>query len=178
MIFTIITGVFSILLVSILLFKGNALPLVITLEVGIFATIVTCLIRVYLLSKDKPTQEISDLLYDKCPDYYTKIFSKGKEVCSNEHVYTIDNETYMRKHYPVNVSPFPATHVNDINPADRKFDKFYLNELKQNSKLSNVYDQCNAIKGLQLPSTLTADEKTAMGDYAYVPWTYMQSKCA
>ena len=187
LIFTIVAGVVSVLLLLLLVFKGarEYLPFIITLEVGIFSVIALCITQIIMnesaLSKLKKAF-LSQISFSTCPDYYTKRIVGDKEICANEYVFTNEqNKRLIMKVYPQDdklnptkgMRPLPTTHSYDYKGDEPKYEKFPLTELESDKTLKTPSERCGP---LFMSPTDPALEY--LKGYDLVPWTTMRSKCA
>ncbi len=186
MIFTIISGIFSVLLVTVLLFTGKYIPLIITLEIGIFLIIIITIIRIYLLTRQSDTFTLKNVNFDQCPDYYSvKRGVNNREICSNEYITTDANgRQVITKFFPFtqpNEVTVPETHETgyDTIDDDKKYKQFYLSEIP--TALKSVNDQCKIIKGEPVTASnfqgVSSANQLNFKEYSLLPWTYMKSKC-
>ena len=181
LIFTIITGVFSLLLLLILLFKDGRkfLPLIITIEIGVFLIISVCIIKILVneKNKEKSSGNLGDYIkFTQCPDYYTKRFVKDKEICSNEHMYIgkDSKDTYtMKLLLGTTNNLLPSTHQPEYSETQSdKIDKFPLSEIDTSQKLKTVEDKCNLLFAKPTEPNMKEFE-----NYHELPWMSMRSKC-
>jgi hypothetical protein len=181
MIFTIITGIFSLLLLLVLLFSGGrkVLPMIITIEVGAFLIIAVCITQIILneRSKDKNSNDLASFIkFVNCPDYYMKRFINDKEICSNEHSY-VDPHTrqvYIMKLIQVDSkNTLPLRHdllYNDKTLSSH--DKFHLTEVDNEKLFKDATEKCQVL--FTEPAKAELKE---FSHYRHLPWTTMQSKC-
>ena len=181
MIFTIITGIFSLLLLLVLLFSGGRklLPLIITIEVGAFLIIAVCITQIIVNEKRKDKNQgdlASYIKFVNCPDYYMKRFMNEKEICSNEHSYVdpITRQVYIMKLIQVdNNNNLPIKHEPLYNDEiASSHDKFHLTELDNDKFFKNATEKCEI-----LFSEPAKSELKSFSHYRFLPWTTMQSKC-
>jgi hypothetical protein len=181
LIFTIITGTFSLLLLLILLLKNGRqfLPFIITAEVGIFIIIAMCITQIIINEKrkEKTSGNWGDYIkFTQCPDYYIKRFTSEKEICSNEHMYIdpTSREVYTMKIYLSEPIPdIPKEHVPKYDEKNiNVLDKFPLSDLDTNSNIKSAEEKCELLFGPPTSDKLKSFEK-----YQYLPWLSMRSKC-
>lgn len=187
LIFTVIAGIVSIILLLLLLFKDfkKYLPFIVTLEVGIFAMIIWCIIQIYIneYALDKLRKNLDyQLSFSTCPDYFTKRLIGDKEICSNEYIYVDENnKKQLMKIYPIDdksrpvsgMRPLPSTADSNYKGNEKKWEKFPLHELENEPSFKTYADKCSPL--FQEPS----DEKIKyLKGYELVPWTNMRSQCA
>lgn len=187
LIFTIIAGIVSVCLLLLLLFKDfkKYLPFIVTLEVGIFAIIATCIITIFVnesvLNKLKK-QMGYQISFTSCPDYYTKRTIGDKEICSNDYVYFNDKkQPFIMKIYPIDdksnptkgARPLPTTHVYEYKGDEPKWEKFPLNELDSEQSFKDYSQKC-----APLFSDPSEPNLQYLKGYSVIPWTTMRSKCA
>ena len=186
LIFTVISGIVSVCLLVLLMFKDfrKFLPFIITLEVGIFAIIATCITTIFLNESvlDKLKKQMGyQISFSNCPDYYTKRIIGDKEICSNEYVYFNEKkQPFIMKIYPADdkskangVHPLPSTHVYEYKGDEPKWEKFPLNELESEQSFKDYSQKCSP-----LFSDPSAPNLQYLRGYNLVPWTTMRSKCA
>jgi len=178
LIFTIVAGVVSILLLSSLFFSAMKpyIVAIITIEIGIFIIIGYC---VYKIIKNDNT--IRDLLkknkivinFDECADYYVRrTRPDGKQYCSNDYVITDETNTkYIMKIIPPS-SSVPA--ANPINYAssnttfnESRRETYLLSELADNSNWATYQEKCKPLY----------EEVLGYSEYKDMPWTYIRSRC-
>jgi len=185
LIFTILAGIVSLVLLALLFFKGFAeyLPFIITLEVGIFGLIVICIVQIILneafLEKIKKGLTIK---FNTCPDYYTKRDNGTEEICSSDYIYIDKNKKkWIMKIYPEDdplnpvrgARPLPQTVTFDYKGGEPKYEKFPLHEIENEKTFKSYTDKCGPLmKDPQEPSL------AHLKGYSVLPWTTMNSKCA
>lgn len=181
MIFTIITGIFSLLLLLVLLFQGGRqfLPLIITVEVGAFLIILVCIAQIIVNErrKNKNSGDLASFIkFVNCPDYYMKRFINEKEFCSNEHSYVdpMTKEVFIMKIIHVDeVTPLPQKHQALTNDGIKSsVDKFHLTEIDNDKLFKTASDKCQVL--FSAPASLELQD---FSHYRFLPWTTMQSKC-
>lgn len=187
LIFTILAGIISLILLVLLFFKNfkQYLPFIITLEIGIFSMIAWCIIQIYINEKllNKLRKNLDyQISFNSCPDYFTKRLIGEQEICSNEYIY-IDDKKQRRimKVYPADdksgavsgMRPLPATLSMDYKGNEKKWEKFPLNELENESSFKTYTQKCAPL--FQAPS----DSKLKhLKGYDLVPWTNARSQCS
>lgn len=184
LIFTIVTGIFSVALLFVLMLKDGKsyLPFIITLEVGIVSIIALC-ITMILVNESRQAKKqqaaSANVVFSSCPDYFVKRYDGNKELCSNE--YLMKDETgkqYLIKIYPADSGTtvdskytLPPTHSTRYN-NDPKYEKFYLNEIDSAPEFKSPSDKC------ALLFNSPADPKLVKyRGYNLPPWTTMRAKC-
>jgi hypothetical protein len=179
--FTIISGIFSLLLVLVLYVSRTSkttlphLAMLITLEVGVFIIILTTIIRIYIAEKQKDYVPQA-IVYETCPEYFTKKLINGKEVCSNETIVTdpLTQKLSIMKVYPIDngnrIFNLPATHSSTITNTTPVYDKFYINQIA--SDVKNVNDQCDVIT-----KEVTNPKLSRLQNFDAIPWTNVRSQC-
>ncbi len=187
LVFTIIAGIISIILLVLLFFKDfkKYLPFIVTLEVGIFAMITWCIIQIYIneYALDKLRKNLDyQITFANCPDYFTKRLVGDKEICSNEYIYIDENkQKKIMKVYPVDdpsrpvsgMRPLPSTAVSDYKGGEKKWEKFPLHEIENEPSFKTYSDKCAPLFQAQ------TDAKVQYLDgYNLVPWTNMRSQCS
>lgn len=187
LIFTILAGIISIILLVLLFFKDfkKYLPFIITLEIGIFTMIAWCIIQIYL--NEKFLAELKKNLnyqisFNTCPDYFTKRIIGDQEICSNEYIYIDDKkQSKIMKVYPADdksgvvsgMRPLPSTLSMDYKGTEKKWEKFPLNELDNEPSFKTYAQKCAPL--FQSP----ADSKLSyLKGYNLVPWTNARSQCS
>ena len=187
LIFTLVAGIVSVLLLALLFFKGfgEYLPFIIALEVGIFSIIALCITQIILneIYLDKLKKNIGYTMnFDKCPDYYTKRDSGDKEICSSDYIYKDKgNKNWIMKIYPEDditdplrgSRPLPANVSLEYLGNEEKYEKFPLHELENEKTFKTYADKCGPL------NMEPHDPKIAyLKGYTLIPWTTMKSKCA
>lgn len=179
--FTIISGIFSLLLVLVLYVsrtKNTTLPhlvMLVTLEIGVFVIILTTIIRIYIAEK-KTDNVPQAIVYSTCPEFYTKTQLNGKDVCSNETIVTdpVTQELSIMKVYPVDtgnrIYNLPTTHSTTISNSTPVYDKFYMNQIS--TDLKSVNEQCDVIT-----KQVTDPKLNRLKNYDAIPWTNVRSQC-
>jgi hypothetical protein len=180
LIFSIIAGIVSVALLLVLLIKKlqSYTPFVVTLEIGIFIIVFSCLIQIWLNEMrlaNLRKNGIPYISFDSCPDYYVKRVDGDKEFCSNEYVYQDKTgKKYIMKIYPTErpVS-LPAVHNQNMTTnSDQPYDKFYLRSLESDPTLKSPSDKC-----APLFTPPTDPNLSYLKGYDLLPWTTMRSKC-
>ncbi len=187
LIFTILAGIVSVILLVLLFFKDfrKYLPFIVTLEIGIFTMIAWCIIQIYInekaLAKLRKNLDYQ-ISFSTCPDYFTKRIIGDKEICSNEYIYIDGNkQKKIMKVYPqddktgsvAGMRPLPATLSTDYTGKEQKWEKFPLNELENEPSFKTYAQKCAPL--FQDPS----DSKLSyLKGYNLVPWTNMRSQCS
>jgi hypothetical protein len=179
LIFTIIAGIVSLMLLAALFFEVLKpwKVFIITVEIGIFCIIGLCIYQIIaneaLLDKYRRASNFN-IDFTQCPDYYVSKNINGLNVCSNEYV---DQDEYHNKRimkiYPADdpsknmMYPLPRIHIptyaNSSNPNE-KFDSSYIETA---TDLKNNEAKCNAILG-QNPSYKS---------FSTLPWEGVKSRC-
>lgn len=192
LIFTIISGIFSILLLLALSFKGGRdyLPFIVTLEVGIFIIIIVCIYQIYKRAKLQEIfkqRGIKSIDFNICPDYFTKRADGDRDFCANEYIQTDENmQSKIIKIYPADdvidgKRVFPSTNNRDIativnngrtSPNCQKCDGFYLDELDREPSLKTPREKCGPLFNPPSGSNLSY-----LSGYHLLPWTTMKAKC-
>ena len=176
----------SVCLLVLLLFKDfrKYLPFIITLEVGIFGVIATCITTIFVNESvlDKLKKQMGyQISFSDCPDYFTKRIIGDKEICSNDYVYFNEKrQPFIMKIYPADdksspsgVHPLPTTHVYEYKGDEPKWEKFPLSELESEQSFKDYSQKC-----APLFSDPSAPNLLYLKGYNLVPWTTMRSKCA
>jgi len=183
LVFAIIAGIISVLLLFVLMFKKlrEFTPFVITLEVGIFLVLFSCIGHIWIIESRLGrlrNQGISSIGFDSCPDYYVKRLDGSKEFCSNEYVLQDEyGKSFIMKVYPANTDkvkiPLPTSHEQSMSTnTDKPYDKFYLREIESDMNLKTPADKCAPL--FSQPS----DPKLAyLNGFNRLPWSTMRSKC-
>jgi hypothetical protein len=184
LIFTIISGIISLILLFLVLsgVAKNYLLMVIVVEVGIFSVIGTCIFQIYrnasLIAILKNSGLVS-ISYDKCPDYFSKkLDNNSSAYCSNEYIYEdAGMNKYLVKVYPSDMSP-PNLHdptsldklVGTEQAPGGPIDKFYLDAITSNKNLKTNEEQCAVI-------FKDSTDPNVMSGYSKLPWTNVRSQC-
>lgn len=180
LIFTIIAGIVSLLLLAALFFEVLAKwkVFIITVEVGIFLIIGICIWQIIanesLLDKYRKAKNFN-IDFTTCPDYYISKMVDDKTICSNEYI--VEDEYHnkkLMKVYPADnaakneVYPLPNTHVStftdSFNPSE-KFDSAYIQGAND---LNDTQAKCGAVLG----------QNTTYKPFSKIPWVGVKSRCA
>ena len=178
LIFTIISGILSLALLTALFFDifKQYIPFIITVEIGIFAIIIYSIYRIY--TNEKRYDQIKNdrnfaINFRQCPDYYVTKTIDDKTICSNEYI--MENKyrkKEMIKIYPADVEgstsyTFPSVHnpnfVNSANPQE----KFEIDSFAANPTLPTNQKKCEAVFG----------NNNQFVHYSKLPWTSVKSRC-
>ena len=186
LIFTIVSGVISlILLLALFLDVGKQFAYtIIVVEIGIFSVISMCIYQIIKnekkLNKEK-TGTDDKISFDKCPDYFTKVYENDNTVCKNDFtVITPRGQQMKLRIYPVDANiPLPLTLPSAYQG---KCEKFNLYQIEQNADFKSAQDQCAIILNeppVSLAKTQAERDKMAQYEhYSKTPWTYARSKCS
>ena len=196
LVFTIITGIFSLILLLLLFFdefKGF-IKFVITVEIGLFAIIVWC---IYIITKASKKKALPNLVinYGDCPDYYIKnTDNSGTPYCENKYLYQQPNGSkYL-------MSIFPASNYNTANSytslGSSNHTQFNVPAGPSNAYTWFPYTDTSVIGNVGLSSCPNSTEPNLqakcslmysdppttsanafMAGTKNIPWTYMQSRC-
>lgn len=177
LIFTIISGIFSLVLMAALffeIFKGY-LPLIVTVEVGLFIIIGYCIYKIYeneSIYEIKKSAKNFIIDFQQCPEYYVKRIIDGNTICSNEYV-TEDKfqKKQIIKIYPEDIAgqttySFPSNHSNTYVDSNNPQEKFRIDTISNNNTLSTK-DKCNVLYG----------NNQSLIKYSRLPWTGLKSRC-
>lgn len=186
LIFTIVTGIISLIVMSLLLFQigKTFMVFIITFEIGVFVIIGICIYNIVKAEKEKSKKHDYMINIDQCPDYYSKIknTTNNRDYCVNwfrgKDMY---GEETIQRLYPMKtktnadiavLDSFPATDIENQPSTTlndyRSFDLLKLQEDKnfdQSAKCSFLFKKATG--------TNSADYE----DYYLVPWTYARSRC-
>ena len=181
LVFTIISGIVSLILLVALFFPVGQkfMVAIITVEVGIFVIIGYCIYQIMTAeSRLRKLKESNKLMvnFNECGDYYVRREdSNGKVVCSNDYIITDpSNDQYTMKIYADDLgTALPST--NEINPsasnggfqADKRYETYYLKELETSDKLKTGEDKCKPL--------FFKDD--TYRHYNNIPWTFAKSRC-
>lgn len=187
LVFTIISGIISLLLLGLLFFnfaKDFKLG-IIALEIGIFTVILVCIAQIIynenFINKLKKNHNVR-ISFDSCPDYFTKLQdSHQKAYCSNEYIYEDEAlNKFLIKVYPENQIP-PSDHdprsMDLLTESDKPagpIDKFYIDELESKTKNKNSTD---IYKDTCAPLFKDNYNNNGLVGYTELPWTTLRSKC-
>lgn len=183
LVFTIITGIVSLLLLTLFFFQigKEYMVFLITLEAGIFAIIAVCIYRIVSFEKRKQSKADQNnyvMNFSTCPDYYVKRMVGDRTYCFNDYTSTDANgNKYIMKLYPVEVNgtpitmPATITPSNSVSPSDYLYEKFELNALEKDSTLKTFKDKCALI--YETP----ADKVQKYSHLPSLPWTFAASRC-
>lgn len=177
LIFTIISGVISLVLLMLLFFEFGKewMYLIITVEVGIFSVIGICLYQIIKnellingLKKGLP-QRIS---FSECPDYFLRGENNGVTVCNNNYP-VVDNRgrKFTLRIYPLDTDlptslPIPLLDVNE---------QIKLYEIEQSNRvLKDAKEECAVV--MNEPPVGNTDLRPFRG-YSKLPWTHARSRC-
>ncbi len=179
LIFTIISGIASLLLLCSLFFETfkKYFVCIVTIEIGIFIIIAYCIYKIV-----KNDNFLKDLLahnkivinFDECGDYFIRrTDNKGLYYCSNDYVITDDtNTSYIMKIYPSSMD-LPLTNSLNYSGSNTSFasgnrlESYQLRELADNSNFATNTDRCRPLY----------QNVTGYSGYNQVPWTYARSRC-
>lgn len=184
LIFTIISGLISLILLALLFFKigDNYILAIILIEVGIFSVIGYCIYQIihneFLINQLKNSDNVL-ISFDKCPDYFlSKIDNNGNTYCSNEYIYEDaamnkfviklypEGQTPPTQHNPTKLDKLSGTTMAPEGPID----KFYINDINNNNTLKTNEDKC-------APIFKDSTDPNGVHGYAQLPWTYLKSQC-
>ena len=177
LIFTIISGVVSLLLLCSLFFQPfkKYIVAIVTIEIGIFIIISYCIYKIvkndnYL--KDLMAKNKLVINFDECGDYFVRrTDDKGDFYCSNDYVITDEtNTSYIMKIYPASINLPSTNNLNYSNPktafVNNRLETYKLQELN-NSNLPTNTDKCRPLY----------DQVNQYDGYDKIPWTYARSRC-
>lgn len=180
LIFTILCGIFSLVLIMILLVINKIrdfIPFLITLEIGIFLIIIWCVIVIIsntnLINSAIQNNKVN-IAFDSCPDFYSRMNDGTQDVCYNQTMYfDNNNKQYIMKIYPENETlPSINNPMSDTN-ANNKNERFPLFQIANSSALSTYNDKCGVL--LYEPTDVgLANFK----GYSTVPWTTIKARCS
>lgn len=180
LIFTIIAGVVSLLLLAALFFDvlKKWKIFIITVEVGIFLIIGICIWQIFaneiLLDKYKKAKNF-EIDFTQCPDYYVSRMVNNATICSNEYVVEDEfrNKRIM-KIYPADnpskneVYPLPKLHLSNFTDSAKPSDKFDSAFIQTATDLKDTQAKCSAVLGQE-------DKYKA---FSNIPWVSVRSRCA
>lgn len=182
LIFTIISGLISLILLLLLYFVDKTYMVgIIALEIGIFSVIITCIVQIllneHMINKLKKSDNVT-IKFDTCPDYYSRYQDTNSDTyCSNEFVYQDYNRNYIIKIYPEDETP-PAVH--DPRSLDVIFtegkvvpaatEKFYLDDIENRKGKRTNIEKCE-------PLFKESRDSHMIKGYEKIPWTNIKSKC-
>ena len=175
LIFTIVSGIISLLLIVMLFFKVGKefLYMIVTMEIGIFTVIGYCLFQIikneiYIKNMKKNLPE--RISFSECPDYFIRTEEGGITVCKNTFKSTdgAGNE-FNTRIYPMDIplpNPLPQN-------SQQKYERFNLYHIEQSNKLlKEARDQCAIVTSMP-PNTDLAEFR----DYSKIPWTHARARC-
>lgn len=183
LIFTIVTGVISLLLLGLLFLDIGKpfLPFIVALEVGIFLIIGYCIYSIWALDKemkDATANKRFVVKFDTCPDYYVKRNINGSTYCSNDYTGLNENgDKNVIKILPTEIKgsavsmPEKLVLSSNVLPSDSLVDKFDLYALDKDNNLKDTQAKCNLIHS----TPANTDPKHSI--YPSLPWTYAKSRC-
>lgn len=182
LIFTIVSGIISLLLLLALFFEiGKKYAyLIIMVEFGIFSIILLCIIQIIINERRiaaAKNQRYNKISLQRCPDYFQQITDGNNAVnCKNGfNILYPDGSQKKILIYPSN----PTSQFDQVFPqvtaSSPKYLSFPLYSTEQSDKLKNANDQCGVIMKDPLPTdTVLAPDFTG---YSQTPWTYARSRC-
>jgi len=182
LIFTIVSGIISLLLLLALFFEiGKKYAYIIVMvEFGIFSIIALCIYQIIINEKRiaaSKTQSYNKISLQKCPDYFQQITDGNNAVhCKNGFNIIYPDQTQKKiLIYPSNpTSEFPQI-FPQITTSSPKYLQFPLYATEQSDKLKTARDQCGVIM-----NNPPATDKVLAPDftgYSQTPWTYARSRC-
>jgi hypothetical protein len=185
LIFTIISGLISLILLVCLVMKvfdSKYMLFIILLECGIFSVILYCIYKIvinaYRINLLKSSNNVV-VTFDTCPDYFSRqLDSHAKTYCSNEYIYEdAGMQKYLIKIYPTTKSPPPIHNptildklVNTNNAPAGPVDKFYINTIELNNELNTNELKC-------APIHKDSTDPNGIRGFAEIPWTNVKAKC-
>lgn len=185
LIFTIITGIISLAVLSLLFFDFGKkfIWFILTFEIGVFLVIALCIYSIVQAEKKKPENIIIQL--NQCPDYYTRVVGQSNiEYCMNWYtVKDMYGNNYVARLYPLKdganntitpLTSFSSNAITTPTSTSVRYDSFPLYGLQNDTVLKTTQDRCMAVSG-QLPISYS---NTTYKDIPTVPWTYARSRCA
>ena len=193
LIFTIITGILSLILLLLLFFDEfkEYIKFVITVEIGLFTIIIWCIYSIIRSSKKK---QLPDLVinYGDCPDYYVKNKdNSGIPYCENGYIYKgAHGDSYTMSIFNASAITNPTTifgsgsnNPKSGQPVGQKGSSTWFPYTdsslvggssstceKANSSLKN---KC----AMLFSDPKETDANAYMAGTKDIPWTYMQSRC-
>lgn len=162
LIFTIIAGIFSLLLMGLLLIEKMRkwMPMIVTVEIGIFLIIAICIWQIYKNEKEKESYAKSANFYidfKQCPDYFiTTTTPDGKQVCSNENTTIYNRRKYLMKIYPQNdidaSYSLPENHATTYTAptnmnSNSILEKYEISSIETADRLPDNLNKCKAVGG-------------------------------
>lgn len=180
LIFTIISGIVSLLLLAALFFDvfKDYMTFIITVEIGIFLVIGWSIWQI--VSNEKRLEELRKkknftIDFTQCPDYYISRVVDGVTICSNEYIVEDQyRNKRLMKIYPAddiskNISyPLPKLHSNIYNKqTSRPVDKFDSTAIDSAGDLPDVQKKCGAVLGMN----------NTYKDYTQIPWVGVRARC-
>jgi len=181
LIFTIVSGIISLLLLLALFFEiGKKYAyLIVMVEVGIFSIIALCIYQIIVNERriaSAKTQRYSKISFQKCPDYFEQITDDSNQVfCKNGfNVIYPDGSQKKILIYPSNpISQFDSI-LQPVTSSSAKYIQFPLYATEQSDKLKDATDQC----GIIMKNPLSTDPVLgSFTGYSDTPWTYARSRC-
>lgn len=186
LIFTIVSGIISLILLILLFLKigQDWAYLILTVEVGIFIVIGICVFQI--IRNEKIRNNLKNNLEERisfyeCPDYFNKVSIDNINYCKNDHTYTnTDGRKYTMKIYPDDPStPLPPS-LPAVNTS--KNESFPLNEIEQTVQFKTAIEECNMVLNepnlAQASSSAEKDFLKKYEGYSKLPWTHARSRCA
>uniref|UniRef100_A0A6C0BEE3 Uncharacterized protein n=1 Tax=viral metagenome TaxID=1070528 RepID=A0A6C0BEE3_9ZZZZ len=179
LIFTIISGIISLLLLIALFFDifKDYITFIITVEVGIFIIIGGCIWAIIaneqLIDKYKQAKNFN-IDFTTCPDYFIQRNEGGKNICSNEYITEDEYKNkFLTKIYPVDnidkneMYPLPKLHVHSYVDSTKPYDKYDSSIIETATDLKETRDKCAAVLGQNINYKL----------YSAMPWTSAIARC-
>lgn len=188
LIFTVITGIVSLIVLSFLFFDfGKAfIYLIVIFEMGVFIIIGTCIYFIIKAEGDKKNKTDYLVNIDQCPDYYTKTTNvlDGKDYCLNYHQGSDALGTrVLTRIFPMknangdDLMVSRSIRLSEISPvaSQSDYNNFPLYSLQTDEKLNDTAKRCDAI--FRKPSA-SLGTNGAYDSHSLMPWTYARSRCA
>lgn len=190
LIFTIVSGIISLLLLMLLFFdmgRQNAY-LIVTVEIGIFTVIAFCVYQIIknesLLNSLKKTVS-AKISFSECPEYFNKSTSGDDVICWNNYNSTMPGgRTYLVKIYDA-ATPLPPVLPEqglEYNTSMLKRDAFKLYEIEQTPAFKDAKQECEYIMSEPVVSAARtpadAEFMNKFVGYSKTPWVHARARCA
>jgi hypothetical protein len=184
LIFTIIAGVVSLGVVSLLFFDfgKQIIYFIVAFEVGVLGIIAYCIYKIIKGEMDKNNKKDKYVVrFDQCPDYYSSKIINNKEYCVADYIVRNDkgDVTVMRifpeKDARGSISAPASINLDYANQTgtDYKY-KFELRQLEQDPKIPTFEEKCKYLYTQPPPNP----KYNAYRHFTQIPWTYAKSRCA
>jgi hypothetical protein len=184
LIFTIIAGVVSLGVVSLLFFDvgKQIIYFIVAFEVGVLGIIAYCIYKIIRGEMDKNNRKDKYVVrFDQCPDYYSSKIINNKEYCVADYIVrNAKGDVSVMRIFPEkdargSISAPASISLDYANQtgADYKY-KFELRQLEQDPKIPTFEEKCKYLY-TEPPQN---PKYNAYRHFTQIPWTYAKSRCA